>query len=145
MDTILIQLLVLPLAISAASLTLTKGKIFRTPRMAISKRSSFLRGLFSCPYCMSHWLSALIVLIMPWEVITALLLPDFLIWVLYYVGVSALISGLIMRLIQFSDDEDPTDLLMKRLTDQIRKMTRDLAAKEVENESLREELKNRKL
>lgn len=145
MNTILTMLLIMPLAVSAMSITLTKGKIFRTQRMWIKKRSSWLGGLFSCPYCMSHWISAIAVLLMPWEVITASLLLDFLVWVFYYVAVSALISGLIMLLIQFSEDEDPTDVLIQRLTDQIRKMTQELAAKEIENESLREELKNRKL
>lgn len=47
----------LALGIAPAAMTLTMAPVFRDLRVFIARRSSFLGGLFGCPYCMSHWLA----------------------------------------------------------------------------------------
>jgi hypothetical protein len=44
-------------------MTLTKAKVFSWLREAVSSRSQFFGELFSCPYCMSHWLAFIGVLV----------------------------------------------------------------------------------
>lgn len=43
------------------SYTITKERIFRALREKLGGRETFLGWLFSCPYCMSHWVAFVIV------------------------------------------------------------------------------------
>lgn len=107
----LIQTLVIgPLAIAAMSVTLTKGKIFRTQRLWLRKRSSFLGGLFSCPYCTSHWLVGYFLWQYRPELMGGSGLADFLVSGFALVGISALVMGIIMQLIEFSNDPSPEEV-----------------------------------
>jgi len=54
--TVLVEFTVLAAAVSAASMTISKGKIFRPLRQKISAES-FIGELIRCPYCTSHWLA----------------------------------------------------------------------------------------
>lgn len=53
--------ILLTLALSAATYTLTCAKIFDVPRAWVLRKSAFLGALVDCPYCASHWLAALAV------------------------------------------------------------------------------------
>lgn len=50
-------LLVLALATSAVSLTVTKSRAFAWLRVPIMRRSRWFGELISCPYCFSHWVA----------------------------------------------------------------------------------------
>ena len=63
-------MLILSLAVATVSVTVTLSKIFEKPRDWIAKRSEFLGGLTSCPYCFSHWGSFLAVLIFAPKVVS---------------------------------------------------------------------------
>lgn len=52
-----IQLIIISLAIASISFTISKSSIFRSSRLFIYKYSNFFGELFSCPYCISHWIS----------------------------------------------------------------------------------------
>lgn len=53
----LIKLIIVSLAVASISWTITKSLIFLFLRSFFCKRSKFLGNLFSCPYCLSHWVS----------------------------------------------------------------------------------------
>lgn len=113
--TTLESMLVVPVAIAAASLTLSRGKIFRKQRLWLKKRAPWLGALLSCPYCVSHWIAAAAYIAYPKWLFTGSVLGDFLLGVFYLVGTSALFSGLIMRLIAFAPDDDPLEEAAKLL------------------------------
>jgi|ERR1700748_1513376 len=58
-----INLIIISLAIASISYTISKGEIFRSIRLFICKHSKFIGQLISCPYCLSHWVSATIMFI----------------------------------------------------------------------------------
>ena len=53
----IIQLLILSLAISAFSYTISKTIIFKPIRQLICQVWPWAGKLVSCPYCFSHWVS----------------------------------------------------------------------------------------
>lgn len=135
MHYILANLLMIPLAISAISITASRGKIFRSPRIWIRSKSSWLGGLFSCPYCISHWLAFAALPVCQLEAITGARLADIFIWAFSWVGISALISGAIMSLIEFSPDEDS---LLERLKEELVKQNKELTKLKEQNSRLKE-------
>lgn len=54
---------VLALAVAAISLTITKAAIFKNLREWVDERSEWFGKLVSCPYCTSHWVSFILVVI----------------------------------------------------------------------------------
>ena len=57
MCMLVVKIVILALAVSAASMTITKASICKSFREWIGDISDFLGELFSCPYCTSHWLA----------------------------------------------------------------------------------------
>lgn len=58
-----INLIVISLAIASISFTISKSDIFRPIRLFICKYSNWLGSLISCHYCLSHWVSAIIMIL----------------------------------------------------------------------------------
>ena len=52
-----LRLLVLALATSAISVTITRSGVFLGFRNFVAKHSSWFGDLVHCPYCISHWVS----------------------------------------------------------------------------------------
>lgn len=52
-----LRLLVLALATSAISVTITRSGLFHGLRSFADRRSRWFGELMHCPYCMSHWVS----------------------------------------------------------------------------------------
>jgi hypothetical protein len=50
-------LLVLALATSAVSVTITRSGMFLGLRRVVASRNKWIGELLQCPYCMSHWVS----------------------------------------------------------------------------------------
>jgi hypothetical protein len=89
---------VLALAISTASLTITRSGVFAWARRAVKRHSAFFGELIECPYCTSHWLALAAVLIYQPRVTDAgVLVLDLFVSVLVLVALSSLISGLVYR------------------------------------------------
>ena len=59
----LLELILLALAGSAISMALTKATISKKLRDKIKSKSEFFGELFSCPYCMSHWVNAILLVL----------------------------------------------------------------------------------
>lgn len=51
------RIILLAAAVSAVSVTITMASIFDVPRERLKAKSEFWGKLFSCPYCLSHWLA----------------------------------------------------------------------------------------
>ena len=93
----LIKVVILAMAVSPASLTITKTKVFKPFREAVAKRSYWLGELFSCPYCLSHWLSFGAVALFKPVVVSCgfFFLVDYAVSAFIIVGVAGLLSGAI--------------------------------------------------
>jgi hypothetical protein len=97
-----LELIVLALAGSAISMTLTKAVITKKFRDYIKSKSDFWGELFSCPYCMSHWVNA-VVLVLSQPIILTLfpekIIPGIEYVVIWFalVSLSAFGSGFIYK------------------------------------------------
>jgi len=99
MNTIaLFQIIVLAFAAAAISTTITKAFIFAPMREWIFKRNEWFGELFSCPYCMSHWVGFVLVAIYRPILVEMCFVIDLLISVFVLVAISAIVSGLILKL-----------------------------------------------
>ena len=50
-------LVLISLAVSSMSMTVSQTAMFRPFRLRLYARSRFIGKLVSCPYCLSHWLA----------------------------------------------------------------------------------------
>jgi hypothetical protein len=57
------KLLELGLVVGVIVVTITRGSLFSWLRDWMWKRGEFVGNLFSCPYCLAHWVSLWIVLL----------------------------------------------------------------------------------
>lgn len=89
--------------ISAIAITLSKGKIFLKQRVWLSQKSPFLGGLFSCPYCLSHWIVFVAMLIWPQRLLGGPIFADYIFSGFSLIGFNALFMGLAMRLLQINE------------------------------------------
>jgi hypothetical protein len=104
-------LLFLGIANGMISLCLAKAELFRTPREFLFNRSikliyNFLYNLISCPYCLSHWVAAAMVII--WKpVIThcGICLFDYVISVFVMVGFATITWTITFGLMNWADGE----------------------------------------
>lgn len=75
-----IALVILAMAVSAVSITVSLSKIAAPFRAWVKARSPFIGDLVSCPYCFSHWASLLaVILFRPLPVHTGWVVADGLI------------------------------------------------------------------
>ena len=58
-----VKLLLLSVACGSISMTVSKSKFFQPFRRLVKSKSPFFGELFSCPYCVSHWVSILLTII----------------------------------------------------------------------------------
>jgi hypothetical protein len=58
----LYNLFELGLVVGVMSVTITRGSLFSNLRDWMWGKGEFVGNLFSCPYCISHWLSLIMVL-----------------------------------------------------------------------------------
>jgi len=95
----ILNFVVASLAATTVCITITKTRIFREPRQFLADTygdDSLIYNLFSCPYCLGHWVTAAIVfLIDPIEGLT--IYQRILHW-LTMVYVVGMFSGLMHRM-----------------------------------------------
>jgi hypothetical protein len=58
-------LLLLAMATSAISFTVTSTSIFKSVRESIAERGEKFEELIHCPWCLSHWVAFIIIFISP--------------------------------------------------------------------------------
>ena len=59
------RLIILSIVTASISFTITESKLFLTLRTFLKSKNNFLGTLFSCGYCMSHWVAAILLLLYP--------------------------------------------------------------------------------
>lgn len=90
-------MLELALAIAAISITISQTYIFKSFRNILP---NFLKKLFSCPYCLSHWLSFLAVYLF----IPGCTIPEFLMLSFVLVGLSSILALPIAFYLDYLDE-----------------------------------------
>lgn len=96
----------LALATASISLTITKATIFEPVRDWIGDRSDFFGELFSCPYCMSHWISfGFIAYYQPRLITSQYLLADLFVSTFALITVASLLAASVFRLFGGSEEE----------------------------------------
>lgn len=93
------------LTVSVIALTVTKAVIFKWFRELL-RRSEFLYELFSCPFCFSYYVTALVLFVAP---AGTNVFPNLMWfgWALMYfsiIGIAIIISGLILYLFALTDN-----------------------------------------
>jgi len=58
------EIILVSLAIAAASMTVSKSNAMFWFRQLVSKLGYWFKELIHCPYCLSHWLAAIIAIAM---------------------------------------------------------------------------------
>ncbi len=99
------QITVMAFAVSAIAVTITKAKVFQPIRGWIKSKSVWLGDLFSCPYCLSHWLAIIIVAIYQPDMFSFFLILDLIIAIFLMIAFSAIVSGIITKLFPFNNEE----------------------------------------
>lgn len=92
-----LKILVLSLSVSSISMTTAKSPIFEGFRSLIERISTWLGKLVNCPYCTSHWLSLLAVILYRPVLFEQSRFIDYIVAVFAIVTLSSFWSGLIYR------------------------------------------------
>lgn len=94
----------LSLVVSTTSVTLSKAKLFLGLREALSRCSRWLGALIHCPYCVSHWVSLLLVVVYrPCLAHCGICVIDYGVSVFAIVAVATIWSRLIVASLQTMD------------------------------------------
>lgn len=120
MNTAMYQVVVLALATAAISTTISKGGIFASAREWIFERNEWLGKLVSCSYCTSHWVAMALVAFYRPVLVQQWLIADLVISVFSVVAISAIISGLIIKLIPFQQPQSAEDEIDEEEVEQLR-------------------------
>lgn len=91
------QIVVLSLAISSISMTICKAKIFSSFREHVSKMNTWCGGLVKCPYCLSHWISLLFVVLYRPKIIQKFFLLDYFVTIFVIVSLASFWSLIICK------------------------------------------------
>ena len=109
------QIAVLALATSAVSVTITRGSIFNKQRSWLLGKYLPLGKLVSCPYCLSHWVSAMFVAVYQPVVVSLWIGIDLLVSVLVIIALAAIVTGVITRLNHFEAEDELVGYLQEAL------------------------------
>jgi len=94
----------LAIAVSIISVTITRSKVFRGFRMFLDGKNEWLHSLFTCAYCMSHWIAAALVCAVDLRLTRTMHVLDIIISVFVVVGLATLMSAVIQRVNEFGKD-----------------------------------------
>jgi len=105
MDAITIYTaILLAIAASVISVTITRARVFRELRMFLDGKNEWLHSLFTCSYCMSHWVSAALVCAVDLRLTRTMHALDIIISIFVVVGLATLMSAVIQRVNAFGKD-----------------------------------------
>lgn len=94
----LITIIILSAAISAFTSTMSLAGITVSMRDWLMGKNQFLGKLFSCPYCLSHYIALLIIIwYRPVVVMSSSIIIDSIISLFTLVAISAIMTGQIKR------------------------------------------------
>ena len=107
-----LTLLVLALAVSALSITVTRSKVTNGMREHALRLYQPLGNLLSCPYCFSHWAAFAASLACPLHLVPGGALLNLIVSTFAIVGLSAIITGACMQLLHAHET------IIERLTEE---------------------------
>lgn len=96
----IIQILLISLAISSISYTISRTEIFKPLRKFICNKFNWLGKLISCPYCLSHWVSFIITIYIYKYISLEVIILSF-----SMIALSAIWIGMISRSFDFMVEE----------------------------------------
>lgn len=99
--------LVIAVAVAAAALTITRATVFKPLRLWIKGKNAFIGELFSCPYCMSHWISLIAVLVLkPRIVVSDVPIADYIVSIFFIVAVASATASAIFHTVASISETD---------------------------------------
>lgn len=111
--------LVLAVASSAVSITITQTEMFAPLRAAANKAGHQIGHLFHCFYCISHWVViAGIATYRPVLVASGIPLIDWVVSAFFTIAMAALFSGMIFRVFLSAMAKKTSELELKKLMSQ---------------------------
>jgi hypothetical protein len=102
--TTIFNVVILAIATSVISVTITRARVFREFRMFLDGKNEWIHSLFTCSYCMSHWVAAALVIAYDVRLIHMWAPRDILVTIFVVVGLATLVSALIQRVNAFGKD-----------------------------------------
>jgi len=99
----LVEVIILSLATTAISVTISKSDVFASIREHIFRISNWLGELVSCSYCLSHWVAIVFVAIYQPVIIQKWFIVDLLVSMFSIVTISAILSGTIIKMKAFGN------------------------------------------
>ncbi len=111
--------LVLAIASSAVSITITQTEMFAPLRAAANKAGHQIGHLFHCFYCISHWVViASIVAYRPVLIASGIPLIDWVVSAFFTIAMAALFSGMIFRVFLSAMAKKTNEIELKKLMSQ---------------------------
>lgn len=112
-------LLVLTLATASITTTIAKAKVTAGFRRLLRRNAPWFGELFSCAYCLSHWVAFTLVCLYHLDLVrSSWALFDCVVTTFALVTTSALLVGVLSRLVRFEADE-PLDERVRRLASEL--------------------------
>lgn len=93
----------LSLAVSSISVTITKTLMFKPIRNYIEQKSKRLGTLFHCPYCLSHWVTLFFFIFYAPKVINGFVILDYLVTFFVIVALATFWSFIICSTLKVMD------------------------------------------
>ena len=104
---IIIQICIIGMAVSAISMTISKAKVFESAREWIAGHNQWLGKLVGCPYCVSHWITfVLVAYYQPRFITSSIFVLDLTISAFTIIAWAAIVSGIIFKLIWAAGNSD---------------------------------------
>jgi len=111
--------LVLAIASSSVSITITQTEMFAPLRAAANKAGHQIGHLFHCFYCISHWVViAGIVAYRPVLIASGIPLIDWVVSAFFTIAMAALFSGMIFRVFLSAMAKKTNEIALKKLMSQ---------------------------
>lgn len=106
--------LVLAIAASIISITVTQTEVFRPLREWVDKRNKFFAYLFSCFYCFKHWTVFILVFIYQTQLISSNnIFINFVVTSFFIIGISTIFSGLVFKVMITNATRDKIETSME--------------------------------
>lgn len=93
------QVLVMSMAVSVMSLTITRSRIFHEFREWVKSKNDYLGDLVSCFYCTSHWLAIGFTTFYKPQILNLWIGADLVLSMFVMVAGATLVSGAIQKLV----------------------------------------------
>jgi FlaA1/EpsC-like NDP-sugar epimerase len=129
----------LALAVSVISLTITKSKVFSGIREKIVQKSERVGSVVICPYCLSHWISFLLVAVYrPMTVSSGMLIIDLVVSALVIVALATVASWVVYKSYKGLRSDEPEEGCVELIgeNEQLRSVLRQAKEKLAEQNEL---------